>query len=148
MVRLCKLIALGLALLLCSSLVSAKSLRKVGWVITTADICWQAPCSIWSITVHWEKPTKTPDSYQVSWTETNKWLPLKGENSHRRGNAIVTSTSENPQYTIWGLNVTEGEMLKIRVRARYDGKRNGPWTTIKRQPQSPYVPPSPDADSQ
>ena len=86
------------------------------------------------VRVTWMEPEKTPDSYRLSWAiEGAGWRSIHKKNTKRRGNMIVphpppTNMFGDPMVTITGLEIPWGNRgLRIRVRARYNGERNGPW---------------------
>lgn len=86
------------------------------------ETCGGPSCTLRTVMAMWNAPEKAPDSYRISWTTTGKWRSQK-TNTKKAGSAIVTGRG----YCIRGLELARGETLRIRVRARYDGKRNGPW---------------------
>lgn len=120
-----KISALLLALLLCQSLAGAQDhgKRYVTDLALSYGGCWDPPCQITDVQVTWGVPTKAPDSYRISWTTTQRWRKKHRPNTLTQGSAIVTE----PHYRIDILYVPPGETLRIRVRARYDGRRNGRW---------------------
>ncbi|MDE2777945.1 MAG: fibronectin type III domain-containing protein [Chloroflexota bacterium] len=122
-----KLIALCLVLLLFASLASAqepKGAKAVDGMVLAYRICWSPPCPITYVHVSWAAPAKAPDGYRVTWTSTDRWRRPWRPNTLRQGTAIVTETN----YTITNLYVPPGETLRIKVRALYDGERNGKWS--------------------
>ncbi len=118
-----KIFALWLVLLFCTSLASAQNGKKFVSYLSAFHDCWKAPCALYHVQVEWEAPTKAPDSYRISWTTTSRWRKTHRPNTLTQGSAIVTE----PRYIIDRLYVPPGETLRIRVRARYDGERNGKW---------------------
>lgn len=97
--------------------------KEIRFVFTLLWECTEPPCELETVLVNWLEPEQKPDSYRVNWTTTDRWRKNNRPNNRKAGNAIVTSDS----YRITGLKVPWGEALRIRVRARYDGERNGPW---------------------
>ena len=89
-------------------------------------ICWEPPCNLGSVRVYINPPEQTPDKYRVSWKiEGKKWLSWKKANTSTRGNAFIDGSTT--QYRIRGLSIPYGKTLLIRVRAIYEGEKNGPW---------------------
>ncbi len=116
-----------LALLLAGGAITAaqsdRSPKDVPFIYAMYETCEDPNCVLKSIWVMWNAPEKAPDSYRVSWTTTGKWRSKKKPNSKKAGNATATGLG----YCIRGLNLRYGETLRVRVRARYDGKKNGDW---------------------
>lgn len=75
--------------------------------------------------LHWGAPEKKPDGYRISWAINGRWRSWKKPNTETRGNAFVDG--DTLRYTIRGLSVPAGKTLRIRIRARYRGEKNGPW---------------------
>ena len=71
------------------------------------------------IAVAWDPPTKKPHEYRLTWARVSENFPSQGSSD---GNAFPRS----PSYTITGLD--EGVRYKVKVRARYLGGNNGPWS--------------------
>lgn len=115
-----------IALLIFSGAVALAQDKTVGPMFALTEKCWEPPCRgpmTW-VDLQWSAPDKEPDSYRVSWKMIGqKWLSYKKANTQTRGNAFV----EGASYNIRGLQIPYGSTLRIRVRARYDGEKNGPW---------------------
>ena len=71
------------------------------------------------IAVAWDPPTKKPHEYRLTWARVSENFPSRGSSD---GNAFPRS----PSYTITGLD--EGVRYKVKVRARYLGGNNVPWS--------------------
>ena len=71
------------------------------------------------IAVAWDPPTKKPHEYRLTWARVSENFPSRGSSD---GNAFPRS----PSYTITGLD--EGVRYMVKVRARYLGGNNGPWS--------------------
>ena len=97
--------------------------KEIPFAYTLLWECTEPPCALESVIVSWLEPEQKPDSYRVNWTTKDRWRKRNRPNNRKAGNAIVTSDG----YSITGLQVPWGETLRIRVRARYDDGRNGPW---------------------
>ena len=104
--------------------------------------------------VMWADPSKTPADYRLSWTtRSHGWRSATKANTKTAGNAIVAGNrycigANNPITDAFSyksarpngsLAVPEGKTLRVRVRARYPGKK-GPWVEeparLKVRPQS------------
>ena len=123
-----KLLAIvTIALLLAGGALTAaqdrSSPKDVPFIYSMYETCEDPNCVLRSIWIMWNPPKKTPDSYRVSWTTTGKWRSAKKPNNKKAGNAIATGRG----YCIRGLELPYGGTLRVRVRARYDGKKNGDW---------------------
>ena len=78
-----------------------------------------------SITVSWNAPSQTPDSYRVIWAKSDlEYLSFKKANETHRGNEYPSGDSTS--VTLSGL--TQDATYKAKVRARYDSSGSGPWT--------------------
>ena len=72
-----------------------------------------------TLEIGWDEPADKPQDYRVIWAKTDEKFSSWRSTT---GNAFPTTNS----LTVTGLE--EGAEYKVRVRARYDGSRNGPWT--------------------
>ena len=70
--------------------------------------------------VTWDQPALPPDDYRINWARADETFPPYDA---ANGNIYTESTS----HTINDLDV--GAVYKVRVKARYDGQSNGPWST-------------------
>ena len=121
-----RLFAAMLVFLLVAGLSAAQSDRSpkdVPSIYAMYETCEDQNCVLKSIWVMWNAPEKAPDSYRVSWTTTGKWRSIKKPNSKKAGNAIATELG----YWIRRVKLPYGETLRVRVRAHYDGEKNGGW---------------------
>ncbi len=91
-----------------------------------ATSCHPSPC-VFDISVRWISPAKDPDGYRVRWGINGKYRSAKRSNTNKRGNANIGANES--RFTIPELQIAIGQTLYIQVRARYDGKKNGPWTS-------------------
>ena len=90
---------------------------------TSLNACWFPPCVYKGGTIWWARPTKEPDSYRVQWT-TDKWPKNKKASTKTKGNVFTTDQHYDLSRKV---EVPYGTVLRVRIRARYDGKKNGPW---------------------
>ncbi len=119
------------------------SVRVVGiydsWTIHNQDE-WTAE----RVCIYWEAPEAPADSYRISWKpEGGRWLQHDRQNTKKRGNARVSTTAacignkkvqRKPGKPV-RLKQIDGSLqfplhehaMLIRIRARYDDERNGPW---------------------
>ena len=92
----------------------------------------------------WEAPEAPADSYRISWKpEGGRWLQHDRPNTKKRGNARVSTTAacignkkvEHKPGKVFRLKHIDGSLhfplhdgaMLIRIRARYDDEKNGPW---------------------
>ena len=77
------------------------------------------------LVIAWDEATPAPDDYRVMWAPTcEKFLSYKRDNTEGAGNAYPNGAA----HTVTGL--PEGNEYKVRVRARYEGEKNGPFSPI------------------
>lgn len=91
----------------------------------------------------WNPPKNKTNlmGFRISWT-TTRWLPHDKGDQANRGNHwtdnITREDSPNSQAGIrWllpSIVVKPGETLRIRIRARYRGEKNGAWSDVLHVP--------------
>jgi len=75
-----------------------------------------------TISVEWDAPSdSSTKDYRIAWTKAGEPFKKIRDLDH---NAFPTGT----QHTIEGLE--EGEEYEVKVRARYAGSPNGPWSDV------------------
>ena len=75
-----------------------------------------------TISVGWDAPSdSSTKDYRIVWTKAGEPFKNIRDQDH---NAFPT----DPQYTITGLE--EGEEYEVKVRTRYAGSPNGPWSDV------------------
>ena len=99
--------------------------KEIPFMFGMTAICWEPPCNLGSVRVSINPPEKTPDKYRVSWAINGKWRSWKKPNTETRGSAFIDGDSVS--YRITGIRIPYGKTLRIRVRAIYNGEKNGPW---------------------
>ena len=127
-----KILVIALAVLLAlAGVVSAQTEsesnpKEVRYLLGFQAYCWSPPCTLHWINLDIPPPERTPDGYRISWTtKRTGWRSWKKANTERGGNAFIDGDSKS--YRISGIRVPYGETLRIRIRARYNGEKNGPW---------------------
>ncbi len=89
------------------------------------------------LVITWDAPGRAPDDYRVTGKKSGgKWTSYRGENTVAGGNALPAGRSHTVS------NLEEGTEYSVRVRARYEGERSGPWSpsaelTIAALPDKP-----------
>ena len=79
------------------------------------------------LTVSWSTPSETPSDYRISWAPSSESYPSwKDANTTTKGNSYPTGSSTSLTFT----GLTEGEIYKVRMRARYNAGQyaNNPWS--------------------
>ena len=97
--------------------------KAIAEMYYSAPRCEQLGCQFTYAEVEWSEPARKPDRYRISWTSTPRWRSIRRPNTRRAGNAIVTDNS----YTIDSVRIPWVHGLYVRIRAIYNGERNGPW---------------------
>ena len=88
------------------------------------------------LSISWDTPSDAPDDYRVTWKKSDgKWPSHKNENTANGGNAFPTSTSHMVR------DLEEGTAYKVRVRARYEAGKAGPWSAAQEVTVSATPPP-------
>ena len=82
------------------------------------------------LTISWSMPSETPSDYRISWAPSSESYPSwKDANTSIKGNSYPAGSSTSLTFT----GLTEGEIYKIRMRARYNAGEHasnpwsGPW---------------------
>lgn len=91
----------------------------------------------------WSPPKNTENlmGFRISWT-TSKWRPHDKPDQANRGNHWTSDTTSvayvNSQsgiaWTLPSIVIQPGETLRIRIRARYRGEKNGDWSHVLHVP--------------
>ena len=96
--------------------------------------CQDPPCegSTWQVEFTWEAPQPPPDGYRLDYATNGKWQSRKRANTPSKG-TIFISPEEHAQtggYPLRGIYVPYGKTMCFRLKARYLGEKDGPWTKL------------------
>lgn len=86
----------------------------------------------WSVDFTWKAAQPPPDGYRLNYAVNGKWQSYKKANTPSKG-TIFISPEEHAQtggYKLNGVYVPSGKYVCFRVKARYKGESDGPWTKL------------------
>ena len=96
--------------------------------------CADAPCagSTWQVDFSWEAAQPPPDSYRLDYAVKGKWQSWKKANTPSKGTVFISPAEHGRSggYSLRGIYVPYGKSMCFRVKARYQGERDGPWTKL------------------
>lgn len=96
--------------------------------------CEKAPCegSSWQVKFCWDAAQPPPDGYRLDYAFDGKWQSYKKSNTPSKG-AVFVSPAEHGRgggYRLSGIYVPYGKRMCFRLKARYRGAKDGPWTKL------------------
>ena len=87
--------------------------------------------------IAWQSPEKMPHDYRISWKVDGEWPNKKRDKRGDRGNVFVKPSDTglvvqgfSQSYFLPTMKLACGDMLHVRIRARYKGEKNGPWVQV------------------
>ena len=134
MLRITLAIALSLLIMLTAAAQDTAPKTVRGKAIIHDLGCESAPCdgSSWQVDFSWEAAQPPPDGYRLDYAINGKWQSYKKSNTPSKG-AIFVSPDDHARtggYRLSGIYVPYGKKICFRLKARYQGAKDGPWTKL------------------
>ena len=96
--------------------------------------CVEPPCegSTWQVDFTWAAPQPAPDGYRLDYAVNGQWRSYKRANTPSKGTIFITAEehAQSGGHDLRGIQVPYGKTMCFRVKARYHGEKDGPWTKL------------------
>lgn len=134
MLRIALAIALSLLIMLTAAAQDTAPKTVRGQAIIHDLGCEDPPCdgSAWRVDFSWAAAQPPPDGYRLDYAINGKWQSWKKANTPSKG-AIFVSPDDHARtggYRLSGIYVPYGKKICFRLKARYQGAKDGPWTKL------------------
>ena len=96
--------------------------------------CQNAPCdgSTWQVEFSWGAAQPPPDGYRLDYAINGKWQSHKRANTPSKGTVYISSAEHKRTggYSLSGIHAPYGKKICFRLKTRYQGEKDGPWTKL------------------